>query len=369
MLVGSACAAWRLSAACASRSRARWGAYAEASNQEMLTATLAALVERYRLKGATLGDVGAGAVLKHSRDFGLTRECVLDCGLARETPAFDLQACLRHEPGHCDRHRPEDRDGTDRVAASPRASTPRATCRWSTRIRTAASCCAARAASRSARGCRRGSDCDRATSNRSCRGGRAAHWPVDGPELRAMAGPGRSCAQSRINSRWKVTRKAAAAYDEGFFDDLVVEFRGLKRDNNVRRDSSLEKLAALKPSFDRQGTLTAGNSTPMTDGAAAVLLASEEWAKRALPVLVNEVRQVRGSRLHRQGRSADGARVRGAAHARRRGLEAAGLSISTRSTRRSKRRCCARSKRGSRRSSAATGSGLRSRSARSIAAR
>ena len=76
-------------------------------------------------------------------------------------------------------------------------------------------------------------------------------------------------------------RKAAAAYDEGFFDDLVVEFRGLKRDNNVRRDSSLEKLAALKPSFDRQGTLTAGNSTPMTDGAAAVLLASEEWARAA----------------------------------------------------------------------------------------
>jgi acetyl-CoA C-acetyltransferase len=70
------------------------GAYAEASNQEMLTATLAALVERYRLKGATLGDVGAGAVLKHSRDFGLTRECVLDSGLSRETPAFDLQrAC------------------------------------------------------------------------------------------------------------------------------------------------------------------------------------------------------------------------------------------------------------------------------------
>ena len=81
-------------------------------------------------------------------------------------------------------------------------------------------------------------------------------------------------------------RKAAAAYEEGFFDDLVVEFRGLKRDNNVRRDTSLEKLAALKPSFDRQGTLTAGNSTPMTDGSAAVLLASEEWAKaRGLPVL------------------------------------------------------------------------------------
>jgi acetyl-CoA C-acetyltransferase len=81
-------------------------------------------------------------------------------------------------------------------------------------------------------------------------------------------------------------RKAAAAYEAGFFDDLVIEFRGLKRDNNIRSDTTLEKLAKLKPSFDPQGTLTAGNSTPMTDGAAAVLLASDEWAKsRGLPVL------------------------------------------------------------------------------------
>jgi len=80
-------------------------------------------------------------------------------------------------------------------------------------------------------------------------------------------------------------RKAAAAYDEGFHDDLLVEFRGLKRDDNVRRDTTLEKLAGLKPAFAPDGTLTAGNSTPMTDGAAAVLLASEQWAKaRGLPV-------------------------------------------------------------------------------------
>lgn len=81
-------------------------------------------------------------------------------------------------------------------------------------------------------------------------------------------------------------RKAAAAWDEGFYDDLVAGFRGLKQDNNVRRDTTLEKLAQLKPSFDSKGTLTAGNSTPMTDGASAVLLASEDWAKaRGLPVL------------------------------------------------------------------------------------
>lgn len=81
-------------------------------------------------------------------------------------------------------------------------------------------------------------------------------------------------------------RKAAAAYDESFFDDLVVEFGGLKQDNNIRRDTTLEKLGKLKPSFDAAGTLTAGNSTPMTDGAAAVLLASEDWAHaNGLPVL------------------------------------------------------------------------------------
>ena len=91
---------------------------------------------------------------------------------------------------------------------------------------------------------------------------------------------------SRISSRYESHRKAAAAWDEGFYDDLVVDFRGLKQDNNVRRDTTVEKLAKLKPSFDSNGTLTAGNSTPMTDGASAVLLASEEWAKaRGLPVL------------------------------------------------------------------------------------
>jgi acetyl-CoA C-acetyltransferase len=107
---------------------------------------------------------------------------------------------------------------------------------------------------------------------------------------------GQSCEQ--MAQQWQISReaqdqlaleshrKAAAAYDEGFFDDLVIEFQGLKQDNNVRRDTSLERLAKLKPSFHPQGTLTAGNSTPMTDGASSVLLASEEWARaRGLPVL------------------------------------------------------------------------------------
>ena len=103
-------------------------------------------------------------------------------------------------------------------------------------------------------------------------------------------------------------RKAAAAWKEGFYDDLVVPFRGLAADNNIRADTSPEKLAKLRPVFDlgAAGTLTAGNSTLLTDGASAVLLASEEWARRhALPVLacLSVLRQGLGGgfRLGRRG--------------------------------------------------------------------
>jgi acetyl-CoA C-acetyltransferase len=116
-------------------------------------------------------------------------------------------------------------------------------------------------------------------------------------EQRTGLSMGQSC--ELMAKQWQITReeqdllaleshkRAAAAYDAGFYDDLIVEYQGLKADNNIRRDTTLEKLAKLKPSFDSSGagTLTAGNSTPMTDGAAAVLLASEDWARaRGLPV-------------------------------------------------------------------------------------
>lgn len=262
------------------------GAYAEASNQEMLTATLKAVVERYGLQGALLGDVGAGAVLKHSRDFGLTRECVLDCGLAPETPAFDLQrACgtsldtaivigLKIAMGQIDSGIAAGVDtASDVPIAYPEAYR--------------------QILLRSARGKSLG------TRIAPWLGLRPGHFK---PRLPDVAEPhtGLSMGQScELMARtWQIPRaeqdqlaleshrKAAAAYEEGFFDDLVIGFRGLKRDNNIRQDTTLEKLANLKPSFDPKGTLTAGNSTPMTDGAAAVLLASEEWAKaRNLPVL------------------------------------------------------------------------------------
>jgi acetyl-CoA C-acetyltransferase len=262
------------------------GAYAEASNQEMLTATLRTLVEKFRLQGERLGDVGAGAVLKHSKDFNLTRECVLGSGLAAETPAFDLQrACgtsldtaivigLKIAMGQIDSGIA---GGVDTASDVPIV--------YPDAYR--------RLLLKSARG-------------RSF-GERVAPWfglkpKFFKPQLPGVREPqtglsmGESC--ELMAKTWQISReaqdqlaleshrKAAAAWDEGFFNDLVTEFRGLKQDNNIRRDTTLEKLAKLKPSFDPRGTLTAGNSTPMTDGASAVLLASEEWAKsRGLPVL------------------------------------------------------------------------------------
>lgn len=261
------------------------GAYAQASNQQMLSATFKALVERFGLKGELLGDVGAGAVLKHSRDFNLVRESVLDSGLDPRTPAFDLQrACgtsldtaitigLKIATGQIDSGIA---GGVDTASDVPIVYP----------------------------------DAYRELLLRSARGKtfgqrlapwfglRPSHFKPSFPavvEPRTSLSMGQSCEQ--MAQRWQISRqdqdqlayeshrKAAAAYDEGFFEDLVVEFQGLKQDNNIRRDTTPEKLAKLKPSFHPQGTLTAGNSTPMTDGASAVLLASEEWARaRNLPI-------------------------------------------------------------------------------------
>jgi acetyl-CoA C-acetyltransferase len=262
------------------------GAYAEASNQEMLGFTLKALVERFNLRGQVLGDVAAGAVLKHSQDFNLTRESVLDSGLAAETPAFDVQrACgtsldttlligLKIAMGQIESGIAAGVDtASDVPIVYPKSYQ--------------------RLLLRSARGKSFGAKLS------PWLGLRPRHFK---PSLPAVVEPrtGLSMGESseRMAKTWQISRedqdrlaleshlKAAAAYDEGFFSDLVVEFRGLKQDNNLRRDSTLEKLAKLKPAFAANGTLTAGNSTPMTDGASAVLLASEEWAKsHSLPVL------------------------------------------------------------------------------------
>ncbi|NLG75696.1 MAG: acetyl-CoA C-acetyltransferase [Xanthomonadaceae bacterium] len=261
------------------------GAYAQASNQQMLTATFKALVERFGLRGERLGDVGGGAVLKHSRDFNLVREAVLDSGLDAHTPAFDLQrACgtsldtaitigLKIAVGQIDSGIA---GGVDTASDVPIV--------YPDAYR--------QLLLRSARGKSLGEKI------KPWLGLRPSHFKPGFPvvvEPRTSLSMGQSC--ERMAQQWQIAReeqdqlayeshrKAAAAYDEGFYDDLVVEFQGLKQDNNIRRDTTPEKLAKLKPSFHPQGTLTAGNSTPMTDGAAAVLLASEEWARaRNLPI-------------------------------------------------------------------------------------
>jgi acetyl-CoA C-acetyltransferase len=259
------------------------GPYATASNQEMLTAALDGLAERYGLQEpGAVGEFVAGAVLKHSRDFNLARETVLGSALDPRTPAYDVQqAC-----------------GTGLQAV----------------IAAANKIALGQTESAVAGGADTASDAPLGVNDRLRRillearrakslGGRAkaltrirpAHLVPDIPrnaEPRTGLSMGEHAA---VTARaWGITREAqdelaatshqrlAAAYERGFFQDLVVPFRGLARDQNLRPGSTVEKLAALKPVFGLGGpepTMTAGNSTPLTDGAATVLLASEEWAE------------------------------------------------------------------------------------------
>jgi acetyl-CoA C-acetyltransferase len=264
------------------------GAYFEVGNQEMLTAAFKGVVERFGLQGVRLGDVQAGAVMKHSSQWNLVRESVLGCGLAPETPGLDLQrACgtsLEAAIGIGNKIALGQIDaglagGVDTVSDAPIVY-PKAY---------------QRLLLKSARG--------RSFGERvkPWLGLRPAHFKPVAPgvlEPRTGLSMGQSC--EIMAKTWKVTReeqdllayeshvKAAQAYEAGFYRDLVVEYLGLKMDNNVRPNTSVEQLAKLKPVFDTSGagTLTAGNSTPLTDGASAVLLASEDWARaRNLPVL------------------------------------------------------------------------------------
>jgi acetyl-CoA C-acetyltransferase len=261
--------------------------YARCSNQDMMTAVLRSLVERYGLAGERLGDISLGAVIKHSRDWNLARESALSSELAPETPAFDLQrACgtslsaavligSKIAVGLIDSGIA---GGTDSISDMPIV--------YRDEYR--------RIVLESARGKTLGSRLV------PWLGIRPSHFKPSFPQV-VEPRTGLSMGESMeiTAKQWGVTRveqdelalashrHAAAAYDEGFYSDLVVEFQGVKADNNIRRDTSLEKLAKLPPVFDRKtGTMTAGNSTPLTDGASAVLLASEEWAAaHGLPVL------------------------------------------------------------------------------------
>jgi acetyl-CoA C-acetyltransferase len=256
-------------------------AYATRSNQEMLTAALKGVVDKFQLHGERLGEVAAGAVLKHSRDFNLTRESVLSSGLAAETSAFDLQqACgTGLEAAICIGNKialgqidSGIAGGVDTASDAPIAVNEklRKILLEANRAKTTGQRLKAIAKIRPSM--------------------LAPAIPTNG-EPRTKLSMGQHC--ELMAQEWKIPReeqdqlafeshkKAAKAYDSGFFSDLIVPYAGLTRDNNLRPEISLEKLASLAPAFDKKsgnGTLTAGNSTPLTDGASAALLASEDWA-------------------------------------------------------------------------------------------
>ncbi|MEU3556653.1 acetyl-CoA C-acetyltransferase [Streptomyces fragilis] len=259
------------------------GPYATASNQEMLTAALDGLAERYALQEpGAVGEFVAGAVLKHSRDFNLARETVLGSRLDARTPAYDIQqACGtglqaviavankimlgQLESGVA--------GGADTASDAPLALDDRLR-RILLEARRAKSAGARLKALAKVRPSHLVPDIPRNAEPRT-------HLSMgEHAAVTARAwGVGRE-AQDELAAASH--RKLAAAYERGFFQDLVVPFRGLERDQNLRPGSTVEKLATLKPVFGLDGpnpTMTAGNSTPLTDGAATVLLASEEWAQ------------------------------------------------------------------------------------------
>ena len=254
--------------------------YASASNQEMLTAAIDGLATRFGLEGERLGEVVAGAVLKHSRDFNLTRESVLGSKLAPETPATDLQqacgtglqaavyiankiALGQIEVGVA--------GGTDTTSDAPIAI--------SEKLRKKL--------------IKVNQQKDTAGKLKALGNIRPGDIGIEIPqngEPRTGLSMGEHAALTALE--WQIGREEqdelavashqhlAASYDRGFQDDLITPFNGVDRDQNLRADSSLEKLAKLKPVFGKgeAATMTAANSTPLTDGASTVLLATEEWA-------------------------------------------------------------------------------------------
>jgi acetyl-CoA C-acetyltransferase len=268
------------------------GPYARASNQDMLTAALDGLIARFGLQGQRLGEVAAGAVLKHSRDFNLTREAVLGSRLSPWTPAYDVQqACgtgletTIHVANKIALGQVESgiSGGVDTVSDAPIAVNEDLR-RVLLQINNAKTMP------------------QRLALLRKLRPGQIVPETPRNAEPRTGLSMGEHAA---ITAReWKISREAqdelavashqhlAAAWKRGFFDDLVTPYLGLQRDQNLRPEASTESLAKLRPVFGKNGdaTMTAGNSTPLSDGAATVLLSTDEWATaHHLPVLAHMV--------------------------------------------------------------------------------
>lgn len=263
--------------------------YAEQSNLAMLGGALKGLADKYNLKGERIGEVMAGAVLAHSRDFNLAREASLDAGLSPLTPGTNVQiACgtslqaalvlgAKIATGEIDSGIAA---GSDTVSDSPIVFGDKFQHRLIALSR-----------ARSLQ--------ERLAAFKGVNLGELKPVVPSTSEPRTGLSMGQHC--ELMARHWSITREAqdelalashrnaARSVEDGFHDDLIVPFAGVLKDNNVRADTSLEKMAAMKPAFDREsghGTLTAANSTPLTDGASSVLLASEDWAKaRGLPIL------------------------------------------------------------------------------------
>lgn len=263
--------------------------YAAESNLSMMSAALGGLADKFNLRGEKIDEVVGGAVIAHSRDFNLAREAALDAGYSPRTPGTNLQiACgtslqaalmlgAKIATGEIDSGIAA---GSDTVSDSPVVFGDKFQHRMIELSRA-----------------RTGKEKLRAFKGFSL--GEVKPVAPSTQEPRTGLSMGQHC--ELMARQWDISREAqdalalrshhnaAQAYDEGFHDDLVVPFAGVLKDNNIRADTSLEKMATMKPVFDKssgKGTLTAANSTPLTDGAASVLLASEDWARaRGLPVL------------------------------------------------------------------------------------
>ena len=261
-------------------------AFAELSNLNMLTTALTGLAERFSLEGSHIDEVVGGAVVTHAKDWNLAREAVIGSPLAATTPGITMmQACgtsLQGALGLAAKIASGQIEcgiamGTDTTSDAPIVFQKKF-------------------AKRLIEASRAKSWSERLSAFRGMSPGELAPVPPDTREPRTGLGMGEHC--ELMAKEWGITRedqdllafeshrKAEAAYDEGFMDDLVIPCAGVFKDNNIREEISLEKMAELKPVFDKKsGTITAANSTPLTDGAATVLLASEEWAvSKGIPI-------------------------------------------------------------------------------------
>ncbi|WP_417584927.1 acetyl-CoA C-acetyltransferase [Pelagibacterium sp.] len=263
--------------------------YENETNLSMLSSAIGGLADKYGLKGQKVGEVMAGSVISHSKDFNLAREALLDAGLSPHTPGTTIQiACgtslqaaltlgAKIATGEIDSGIAA---GSDTVSDSPVVLGPKMQKRMIalSRSRTTG---------------------EKFSAFKGFNFGEITPVAPSTQEPRTGLSMGEHC--ELMAKQWGISREAqdllalrshqnaAAAYDSGFHDDLIVPCAGIYKDNNIRPDTSLEKMSTMKPAFDKKsgkGTLTAANSTPLTDGASSVLLASEEWAReRGLPIL------------------------------------------------------------------------------------